>query len=96
MLWSLRVITGLTADTEPSLILKFESPPAKYIFNVPEGTNRACIQKRYGIAKTKAAFLTRLHPEQIGGFPGESIHISMRFELPMTDCASNRPCNDAC
>ncbi|KAG8893596.1 hypothetical protein FRC00_010302, partial [Tulasnella sp. 408] len=69
MLWSLRVITGLTADTEPSLILKFESPPAKYIFNVPEGTNRACIQKRYGIAKTKAAFLTRLHPEQIGGFP---------------------------
>ncbi|KAG8910039.1 hypothetical protein FRC01_006582 [Tulasnella sp. 417] len=70
MPWSLRVITGLTADTEPSLILKFESPPAKYIFNVPEGTNRACIQKRYGIAKTKAAFLTRLHPEQIGGFPG--------------------------
>ncbi|KIO33776.1 hypothetical protein M407DRAFT_17385 [Tulasnella calospora MUT 4182] len=70
MQWSLRVITGLTADTEPSLILKFESPPAKYIFNVPEGTNRACIQKRYGIAKTKAAFLTRLHPEQIGGFPG--------------------------
>ncbi|KAG8954905.1 hypothetical protein FRC04_010389 [Tulasnella sp. 424] len=86
MQWSLRVITGLTADTEPSLILRFESPPTKYIFNVPEGTNRACIQKRYAIAKTKAAFLTRLHPEEIGGFPGLVMMLADTHSRDLTVC----------
>ncbi|KAG9016669.1 hypothetical protein FRB90_002586 [Tulasnella sp. 427] len=85
--WSLRVITGLTADTEPSIVLKVDTP-AKYIFNIPEGTNRACTQKRFPVSKTKAAFLTRLHPEQLGGFPGVVMTLADMNTRDLTVCGS--------
>lgn len=70
--WSLRVISALTADTEPSLAIICDQPYRKYIINVGEGMTRSCIQRKFGLSKTSAIFLTRLNPQQIGGFPGES------------------------
>lgn len=68
--WSLRVVAPLTADTEPTIVLVCDQPPKKYIFNSGEGTTRACVQKRFGIAKTAAILVTHLNTQQLGGFPG--------------------------
>lgn len=69
MHWSLRVLTGLTDDTEPTIVVQFDN--AKYVFNAGEGTYRAFSQRRYSATKSKAIFLSALHPQQFGGFTGE-------------------------
>ena len=79
MRWSLRVVTGLTADTEPCILIRFEQPPASYILNTGEGTNRAFIQRLCSIAQTKAIFLSDLSPQCVGGFPGAGLLLPNLF-----------------
>ncbi|KAG8859531.1 hypothetical protein FRB96_004415 [Tulasnella sp. 330] len=76
MAWSLRVISALTADTEPSLAIICNQPYKKYIFNVGEGMTRSCIQRKFALSKTNAIFLTRLNPQQMGGFPGVIMNLA--------------------
>lgn len=68
MNWSAFVLTSISSDTDPTIILNFDT--AKYIFNVGENTNRAFLQSRYNWKRTKALFLTQLGTQRAGGLPG--------------------------
>ena len=68
MNWSTTVYTSLSSDTEPSIVITFES--AKYIINAGENTTRAILQSRRGWKKVKALFLTRLGTQRSSGVPG--------------------------
>ena len=75
MNWSSSVYTTLSSDTEPSIVIKFDS--AKYIFNAGENTTRAILQNRRGWKKVKALFLTRLETQRSSGVPGVSLDSSL-------------------
>ena len=68
MNWSTSVYTTLSSDTEPSIVITFES--AKYIFNAGENTTRAILQSKRGWKKVKALFLTQLGTQRSSGVPG--------------------------
>jgi hypothetical protein len=71
MNWSTSVYTALTSDTEPSIVITFES--AKYIFNSGENTTRAILQSKRGWKKVKALFLTQLGTQRSSGVSGMSL-----------------------
>jgi len=66
--WSTSVYTALSSDTEPSIVITFES--AKYIFNAGENTTRAILQSTRGWRKVKALFLTQLGTQRSSGVSG--------------------------
>ncbi|KAJ7035559.1 hypothetical protein C8F04DRAFT_1037200 [Mycena alexandri] len=68
MSWTASVVTSATTDTEPSIILSFNS--AKYIFNVAENSNRAFTQKKAHRKSTRAFFLTQVGAQRSGGLAG--------------------------
>ena len=68
MNWSTSVYTTLSSDTEPSIVITFDS--AKYIFNAGENTSRAILQSGRGWRKVTALFLTRLGTQRSSGVPG--------------------------
>ncbi|KAI9444283.1 hypothetical protein H4582DRAFT_1920585 [Lactarius indigo] len=68
MNWSTSVYTTLSSDTEPSIVITFES--AKYIFNAGENTTRAILLSKRGWRKVKALFLTQLGTQRSSGVPG--------------------------
>ncbi|GAB1522242.1 hypothetical protein RhiTH_005356 [Rhizoctonia solani] len=68
MRWHIRVVSGLTSDTEPCISVHFDT--AHYLFNCGEGTTRSFIQQRYGIKKSKAIFLTQMKVSRLGGLTG--------------------------
>ncbi|KAJ7065274.1 hypothetical protein C8F01DRAFT_737448 [Mycena amicta] len=70
MSWTASIVSTATSDTEPSIVLSFENPPAKYIFNVGENSNRAFTQKKAHRRKTRAFFLTQVTAETAGGLSG--------------------------
>jgi hypothetical protein len=76
MNWSSSVYTALTSDTEPSIVITFDS--AKYIFNAGENTTRAILQSKKGWKKVKALFLTQLGTQRSSGVPGVSLVFLMR------------------
>ena len=76
MNWSTSVYTALTSDTEPSIVITFDS--AKYIFNAGENTTRAILQSKRGWRKVKALFLTQLGTQRSSGAPGVSLVSFMR------------------
>lgn len=72
MNWSTSVYTSLSSDTEPSIVITFES--AKYIFNAGENTTRAILQSKRGWKKVKALFLTQLGTQRSSGVSGASLN----------------------
>ncbi|KAA1473038.1 hypothetical protein DENSPDRAFT_930713 [Dentipellis sp. KUC8613] len=68
MNWSMFVHTTLSSDTEPTVIVTFES--GRYIFNVGENTTRAWLQSRRGWRKVKGVFLTQVSTQRASGLPG--------------------------
>jgi ribonuclease BN (tRNA processing enzyme) len=68
MNWSTSVYTTHSSDTEPSIVITFDS--AKYIFNAGENTTRAILQSKRGWRKVKALFLTQLGTQRSSGVPG--------------------------
>ncbi|KAF7309493.1 hypothetical protein MIND_00320100 [Mycena indigotica] len=70
MSWTTSVVTTATADTEPSVVLAFENPSYKYIFNVSENANRAFTQKKAHRRKTRVFFFTQSSAERMGGLAG--------------------------
>lgn len=77
MNWSSSVYTPLSSDTEPSIVITFDS--AKYIFNAGENTTRAILQDRRGWRKIKALFLTRLGTQRSSGVPGVSLGFLVHY-----------------
>lgn len=72
MHWSANALSALTSDTEPTIVLEFES--AKYIFNVGENTMRAFVQSRQNFKKTRGLFMTSVGSQRAGGLAGEWLH----------------------
>lgn len=67
--WSASVLTTISSDTEPTIVLTF--PSAKYIFNAGENTNRAFLQSRRNWKRTRGLFFTQVGTQRAGGLPGE-------------------------
>ncbi|KAH7911176.1 hypothetical protein BJ138DRAFT_1151318 [Hygrophoropsis aurantiaca] len=68
MSWSASVLTTVSSDTEPTIVLTFDS--AKYIFNVGENTTRAFLQSRRNWKKTRGIFLSSIGTQRASGLPG--------------------------
>ncbi|KAI0292916.1 hypothetical protein BC826DRAFT_1017511 [Russula brevipes] len=68
MNWSTSVYTTLSSDTEPSIVITFDS--AKYIFNAGENTTRTILQNGRGWKKVKGLFLTQLGTRRSSGLSG--------------------------
>ena len=85
MNWSTSVYTTISSDTEPSIVITFDS--AKYIFNAGENTTRAIFQSRRGWRKVKGLFLTRLGTQTSSGVPGVPLDYPLCIPwLLMTHC----------
>lgn len=71
--WSTHVVSATTSDTNPSVVVTFDS--GKYIFNVGENTTRTLLHAGSvgtgGWKRMRAVFLTQLTPERVSGLPGE-------------------------
>ncbi|KAH9053195.1 hypothetical protein EDB87DRAFT_1815754 [Lactarius vividus] len=74
MNWSTSVYTTLSSDTEPSIVITFDS--AKYIFNAGENTTRAILLSKRGWRKIKALFLTQLGTQRSSGVTGLSMSVA--------------------
>ncbi|TDL24665.1 hypothetical protein BD410DRAFT_745395 [Rickenella mellea] len=68
MNWSVNVLSSVSSDTEPTIVVTFDS--AKYIFNVGENTTRAFLQSPRGWRKAKSIFLTGICTDRSAGLPG--------------------------
>ncbi|KAF5379502.1 hypothetical protein D9615_006481 [Tricholomella constricta] len=68
MNWSTSVLTSVSSDTEPTIIVTFDS--AKYIFNAGENTNRAFLQSRSNWKRTRGLFFTDVGTKRSSGLPG--------------------------
>lgn len=68
MSWSASVLSSVSSDTEPTVVITFDS--AKYIFNVGENTTRAFLQSRRNWKKTRGVFLTSVGTQRASGLPG--------------------------
>ena len=66
--WSTSVISALSSDTEPTIIITFDN--AKYIFNAGENTGRAWMQSRAHWRRMKALFFTQVGTQRMSGMPG--------------------------
>ena len=78
MKWVVRALSVPSADTDACLTVFFESAPSnKYLFNCSEGTFRAIQQRKVGLSRIKALFLTRIHTQRSSGVPSKShlLHI---------------------
>ncbi|PFH48651.1 hypothetical protein AMATHDRAFT_64951 [Amanita thiersii Skay4041] len=68
MNWSTSVLSSISSDTEPTIVITFDS--AKYIFNVGENTTRSFLSGEFNWKRARALFLTQLGPKRTGGLPG--------------------------
>lgn len=90
MLWNASVLSTTSSDTEPTVVITFDS--AKYIFNVGENTTRAFLQSRQNWKKTRALFVTSVGTQRASGLPGKvyfiyngSYYCSTLFPRPVHD-----------
>ena len=67
--WSTSVLTSLSSDTEPSVVVTFSD--AKYIFNVGENISRNALQTSRNWKKARALFLTQAKIDKISGLGGK-------------------------
>ncbi|KAK0202420.1 beta-lactamase-like protein [Desarmillaria ectypa] len=68
MNWSTSVLTTVSSDTEPSIIVTFDK--AKYVFNAGENSGRAFLQSKRNWRKTRGIFFTDVGSQRTGGLPG--------------------------
>ena len=68
MQWSTEVLSSLSSDTEPAVLVVFND--RKYMFNTGEHTMRSFLQSGRLLRRTKCLFFTQSRIEQMGGLPG--------------------------
>ncbi|KAI0341479.1 hypothetical protein BDW22DRAFT_1359055 [Trametopsis cervina] len=68
MRWSASVVSPVSSDTEPTVVITFDS--GKYVFNSGENTSRAWLQSTQTWRKTKSMFLSSLGTQRSSGLPG--------------------------
>lgn len=77
MNWSANVLSTVTSDTEPTIVIEFDS--AKYIFNAGENINRTFIQGRPNWKKTKGIFITSVGTQRASGLAGASFQMGFIY-----------------
>jgi len=83
--WSTSVISALSSDTEPTVIITFDN--AKYIFNAGENTGRAWTQSRAHWRRMKALFFTQVGTQRMSGMSGAySPAADALFDPKLTIC----------
>ena len=82
MNWSASVLSTVSSDTEPTIVLAFDS--AKYIFNAGENTNRAFLQSRRNWKRTRGLFFTQVGTQRASGLPGEFVVHNERVRIYFT------------
>lgn len=82
MNWSASVLSTVSSDTEPTILLTFDS--AKYIFNAGENTNRAFLQSRDSWKRTRGMFFTDIGTQRTGGIAGRSTSNPLTSTFLMT------------
>lgn len=87
MNWSASVLSAVSSDTEPSVVITFDS--AKYVFNAGENTGRTWLQSRNYWRRTKVLFLTSVGTQRGSGVPGE--HCASRFASNLKLISFRRP-----
>ena len=92
MIWSASVLSTVSSDTEPTIIIAFDS--AKYIFNVGENTNRAFLQSRRNWKRTRGLFFTQVGTQRAGGLPGA--FFSQEDGVLFADQKTRRHVDDLC
>ncbi|KAL0575576.1 hypothetical protein V5O48_006392 [Marasmius crinis-equi] len=68
MMWNASVLSTASSDTEPSIVVTFDS--FKYLFNAGENTCRSFLQSQRNWRRTKALFFTGASTERAGGLAG--------------------------
>ena len=68
MKYHVQVLSALTGDLRPSLLIFFDNE--RYLINCPEGLQRFCFQHKVRLGKLKAVLFSRLSWSCFGGFPG--------------------------
>ncbi|KAL4253032.1 RNase Z family protein [Abortiporus biennis] len=68
MIWSSSVLSTVSSDTEPTIVITFDS--GKYVFNVGENTGRSWLQSRSYWKKARALFLTSVGTRTCSGLNG--------------------------
>ncbi|KAF6761776.1 tRNA processing endoribonuclease [Ephemerocybe angulata] len=68
MQWTASVLSTVSADSEPALMISFDE--AKYMFNAGENNVRALCHSQTNRKKVKAIFCTQLTTERAGGISG--------------------------
>ncbi|KAF5351284.1 hypothetical protein D9758_007983 [Tetrapyrgos nigripes] len=68
MNWSSSVLSTVSSDTEPTIVITFDT--GKYIFNVGENTHRAFLQSRSNFKRVKGIFLTKADTQRASGLAG--------------------------
>lgn len=81
MQWSASVLTSVSSDTEPTIVLTFEK--GKYIFNASENTNRAFLQSRRSWKRTQGVFFTQIGVQRASGLSGAFV-CALSRELALT------------
>lgn len=78
MNWSTSVLSTLSSDTEPTILITFDS--AKYLFNVGENTGRSFLQSKQNWKKTRGVFLTSVGMQRAGGLAGAFPHMYSKMQ----------------
>ncbi|CDO70624.1 hypothetical protein BN946_scf184748.g22 [Trametes cinnabarina] len=65
--WNVSVLSEATSDTEPTLVVAFDT--GKYIINASEATGRAWLQSHHSFRRSKGLFLTAAGTHRCGGVP---------------------------
>ena len=68
MKYVLKAITTNNRDLKTAIYLMFDE--RAYLFNVPDGFQRMALNQKMKFAKVRYVFLSSLHPDHYGGFPG--------------------------
>ena len=88
MKYHLSVLSLPNGETCPSLAFHIDGQ--SYLFNVPEGTQRFCIEHKIRLIKFKNIFFTGLTWDHLGGFPGKAFAQSRTRILMMQNVSKFR------
>jgi ribonuclease BN (tRNA processing enzyme) len=68
MKYVIKAITTNNRDLKTAIYLLFDE--RAYLFNVPDGFQRMALNQKMKFGKVRYVFLSSLHPDYYGGFPG--------------------------
>lgn len=68
MRYRIKAINTNNRDLKTAILLSFEEKG--YLFNVPDGFQRMALNQKMKFTKIRYVFLSSLHADHYGGFPG--------------------------